>query len=182
MMQVLQGTLDGIRIIEPEIHADGRGIFFEMWNGQQFANAGLDLRFVQDNIVVSRKNVLRGLHFQNPNPQGKLITVLQGEVFDVFVDIRKHSPTFGRWGAATLTSSQRTILYVPPGFAHGYVVRSTEATVLYKCTEFYDPSSEMVLLWNDPELGIEWNSADPVVSAKDSKGMRLMEIPEGRLF
>ena len=155
----------------------------EAWNLLRYAEeAGLRAPFVQDNISVSRRGALRGLHFQNPNPQGKLVSVLQGEVFDVAVDLRQSSPTFGQWHGLNLSGENKRQFFVPAGFAHGFVVLSDTAMFHYKCTEFYFPKDELTIAWNDPEIGIGWPVDEPVVSEKDSKGLRLREVPKTRLF
>ncbi len=180
-MKVTKGELDGILIIEPKIFSDSRGFFLETWNERRYGEAGIDLRFVQDNLSSSSKGVLRGLHFQNPNPQGKLVSVLAGEVFDVVVDLRRTSQTFKRWWGTNLSSSNARQLYIPPGFAHGFLAL-TETVFSYKCTQIYDPPSEVTLLWNDPEIGIKWPITEPVVSEKDRKGLKVSEMLPGILF
>jgi dTDP-4-dehydrorhamnose 3,5-epimerase len=181
-MNVKPGTMQGLVVIEPKVFGDPRGFFMESWNLRKYQEAGVGVTFVQDNISVSKRGALRGLHFQNPNPQGKLVSVLQGEVLDVVVDLRLNSPTFGRWEAVALSSENKLQFYVPPGFAHGFVVLSDTAMFHYKCTEFYSPKDELTLLWNDPALGIEWPVKDPVVSEKDSKGHCLKDLPREKLF
>ncbi|RMF10085.1 MAG: dTDP-4-dehydrorhamnose 3,5-epimerase [Candidatus Neomarinimicrobiota bacterium] len=153
--------------IQPVIHRDERGYFLESFQRHQFASAGLPDTFVQDNQVLSTRNVLRGLHFQRQFPQGKLVTCPVGKVWDVAVDLRRHSPTFRRWVGVELSEDNLELLYVPPGFAHGYVVLSATALFQYKCTEFYHPEDEGGVRWNDPTLRIPWPVTDPVVSAKD---------------
>ncbi len=154
----------------------------ETWNLRKYEQAGFQGPFVQDNISVSKRGALRGLHFQNPNPQGKLVTVLQGEVLDVVVDLRRGSPDFGKWEAVKLSSDNKLQFYIPPGFAHGFLVLSETAMFYYKCTEFYSPKDEMTLRWNDPGIGIDWPAGDPIVSDKDAKGLLLKDIPPDRLF
>jgi len=154
----------------------------ETWNLRKYEQAGFRGPFVQDNISVSKRGALRGLHFQNPNPQGKLVTVLQGEVLDVVVDLRRGSPDFGKWEAVKLSSDNKLQFYIPPGFAHGFLVLSETAMFYYKCTEFYSPKDEMTLRWNDPAIGIDWPAGDPIVSDKDAKGLLLKDIPPDRLF
>lgn len=180
-MHVIEMPLAGVRIVEPKVFGDARGFFMETWNQARYAEAGLPERFVQDNLSLSRRGVLRGLHFQNPNGQGKLVYVLQGEVFDVAVDVRLGSPTFGRSVSAVLSADNRRQFYIPPGFAHGFCVTSETALFAYKCTEFYDPKSEGSILWNDPALGIDWPIADPELSAKDAAGIALADFPRERL-
>jgi dTDP-4-dehydrorhamnose 3,5-epimerase len=181
-MNVKPGTMQGLVVIEPKVFGDSRGFFMESWNQKKYQEAGVAVSFVQDNISVSKRGALRGLHFQNPNPQGKLVSVLQGEVLDVVVDLRLNSATFGRWEAVNLSSENKLQFYVPPGFAHGFVVLSDTAMFHYKCTEFYSPKDEFTLRWNDPALGITWPIDDPVVSEKDSKGLLLKDIPREKLF
>jgi dTDP-4-dehydrorhamnose 3,5-epimerase len=181
-MNVKPGTMQGLVVIEPKVFGDSRGFFMESWNQRKYQDAGVAVSFVQDNISVSKRGALRGLHFQNPNPQGKLVSVLQGEVLDVVVDLRLNSATFGRWEAVNLSSENKLQFYVPPGFAHGFVVLSDTAMFHYKCTEFYSPKDEFTLRWNDPALGITWPIGDPVVSEKDSKGALLKDLPREKLF
>lgn len=176
-MRVLDTRLPGVVVVEPKVFRDERGSFLESWSLQRYRDAGLPAEFVQDNVSVSRRGVLRGLHYQEPNPQGKLVSVLRGEVFDVAVDIRVGSPTFGRWVGYLLSEENARQLYVPEGFAHGFVVLSESATVSYKCTSYYDPASEGTVLWSDPAIGIEWPVREPILSAKDRAGRLLHEIP-----
>ncbi|MDD2810988.1 dTDP-4-dehydrorhamnose 3,5-epimerase [Rhodoferax sp.] len=166
-------TLPEVLILEPKVFGDARGFFFESFNARNFAQAtGLDVQFVQDNHSKSAKGVLRGLHYQIQHPQGKLVRVTQGEVFDVAVDLRRSSPTFGQWAGVVLSADNKRQLWVPPGFAHGFLVTSESAEFLYKTTDYYHPEFECSLLWNDPELGVHWplNSA-PHLAAKDIAGM-----------
>ena len=181
-MNVLTCEIPGLVIIEPKVFGDARGYFMETWNQQRYREVGLDCNFVQDNISVSRRGILRGLHFQNPKGQGKLVCALQGEVFDVAVDLRKNSPTFGRWHGLTLSAENKRQFFVPAGFAHGFAVLSETAMFAYKCTEFYTPQNEMALLWNDPEVGVQWPLEAPQLSDKDARGVRLRDIPRERLF
>lgn len=181
-MKVTSGTLQGLVLLEPKVFGDARGFFMETWNLQKYQAAGIGAPFVQDNISVSRRGSLRGLHFQNPNPQGKLVSVLQGEVLDVVVDLRARSATFGRSETVLLSSENKRQFYIPPGFAHGFAVLSETAMFHYKCTEFYSPKDEMTLRWNDPALGIEWPIAEPIVSEKDGRGLLLKEIPREKLY
>jgi dTDP-4-dehydrorhamnose 3,5-epimerase len=154
----------------------------ETWNKARYEEAGIRAEFVQENLSFSQQGVLRGLHFQNPNPQGKLVSVLQGEVYDVAVDIRTGSPTFGQWEAVTLSAENRRQFYVPPGFAHGFCVTSETALFAYKCTDFYDPQAEGCIRWDDPDLAIDWPVSQPELSAKDAAGVRLSDLPESRLM
>lgn len=165
--------LSGLLLIKPDVFGDSRGFFQETWNLRRYTEEGLDRHFVQDNLSWSRKGILRGLHFQNPRPQGKLVYVLQGEVFDVAVDVRRDSPTFGQWYGATLSSENHHQLFVPEGFAHGFCVTSDMALFAYKCTDFYHPESEHCIQWNDPDLAIAWPIKDPELSSKDLKGQPL---------
>jgi len=162
--------------LEPKVFTDDRGYFFETWNSKRYEQAGIPGPFVQDNISYSKKGILRGLHFQQPQSQGKLIQVLSGQVVDVVVDIRVGSPTYGQWHSEVLSESSHTQMYVPPGFAHGYCVTSEAALFSYKCTDFYNPATEHGIIWNDPDIGIEWPLAQPVLSAKDAVYPRLKDL------
>ena len=181
-MKALACKLPGLLLFEPKVFADARGFFMETWNQRRYQAAGIQANFVQDNISVSRRGALRGLHFQNPAAQGKLVSVLQGEVFDVAVDLRRSSPMFGQWHGLNLSSENKLQFFVPPGFAHGFLVLSETAMFHYKCTEFYSPKDELTIRWNDPDLGIEWPLKDPTISEKDAKGLRLRDVPRDRLF
>lgn len=181
-MNVITCDIPGLVTVEPKIFGDARGFFMETWNQQRYREAGLDWNFVQDNLSFSRRGILRGLHFQNPKGQGKLVYVLQGEVFDVAVDIRKNSPTFGRWHGVNLSAENKRQFFVPAGFAHGFAVLSETALFAYKCTELYTPQNEMSLLWNDPDIGVKWPLENPQLSEKDVRGTRLKDIPRDRLF
>lgn len=169
-------------ILEPKVFGDPRGYFMEIWNQRRYRDAGLDVEFVQDNLSVSRRGTLRGLHFQNPTPQGKLASVLQGEVLDVAVDLRRSSKTFGQWKGARLSSENRQQFYVPPGFAHGFLVLSETAMFHYKCSNFYSAKDELVIRWDDPTIGIQWPLKEPLLSEKDAKGLLLRDVPVDRLF
>ena len=173
--------LPGVIIIEPDIFGDERGFFMETWRAPRYAEHGIPERFVQDNLSLSRRGVLRGLHCQHPDSQGKLVTVLQGEVYDVAVDIRRGSPTFGQWIGVTLSGETKNQLYVPPGFAHGFYVTSDSALFMYKCTEIYNPQAEFSVAWNDPDIGIQWPSDTPQLAEKDRVAPFLRDIPESRL-
>ncbi len=168
----------GPLIIEPKVFGDERGFFLESWNARVFQEAGLDVEFVQDNHSRSQRGVLRGLHFQNPNPQGKLVRVVAGAVWDVAVDIRRSSPTFGQWTGVELSAANRRMFWVPPGFAHGFLCLADGTDFLYKCTSYYDPSVETCLAWDDPEVAIDWPLAgiEPRLSAKDSAGLKLGDL------
>jgi dTDP-4-dehydrorhamnose 3,5-epimerase len=173
--------LAGLLLVKPDVFGDERGFFQETWNLRRYTEAGLDRHFVQDNLSLSRKGILRGLHFQNPGPQGKLVYVLQGEVFDVAVDVRADSPTFGQWYGAILSAENHHQLFVPEGFAHGFCVTSETALFAYKCTDFYNPKAEFSLLWNDPDIGIEWPIKNPELSEKDQNGQPLSEFSRDSL-
>ena len=166
-MRVLDTDLPGVRIFEPDRFEDERGWFMELWNEERYRELGLDVRFVQTNVSWSRKGVLRGLHYQWPNPQGKLVSVLEGAVFDVVVDIRQGSPTFAKWYGCELSRQNRRQLWVPEGFAHGFLVLSEAAAVLYECTAPYERSSDRSIAWADPEIGVAWPRAPEIVSTKD---------------
>jgi len=168
-------------IFEPVVYGDDRGQFFELWNAAHYRRLGIDGTFVQDNVSYSRRGVLRGLHFQHPNAQGKLVSVLEGAVYDVVLDIRVGSPTFGKWTAVELSSANRLQLYVPPGYAHGFAVTSAQALFHYKCTEFYRREAEGSVRWNDPALTIPWPIADPLLSPKDRDAPLLMELDSASL-
>lgn len=168
-------ALPEVLILEPKVFGDARGFFFESFNARDFAQVtGLDVNFVQDNHSKSAKGVLRGLHYQIQHPQGKLVRVTQGEVFDVAVDLRCSSPTFGQWAGVVLSAENKRQLWVPPGFAHGFVVTSESAEFLYKTTDYYHPEFERSLLWNDPTVGIEWPlDSAPLLAAKDAAALTL---------
>lgn len=178
-MNIIETALPGVLIIEPRVFGDARGFFMETWNARAFADAGLDLAFVQDNHSRSQKGVLRGLHFQNPGPQGKLVRVAQGAVFDVAVDLRASSPTFGKWVGVELSAANKRMFWVPEGFAHGFLTLEDDTDFLYKCTAPYAPQSEFTLAWNDPAVGIEWpvDGLDPIISDKDARGLSLVDVP-----
>ena len=176
-MNVVKTKLIDCVIIEPKIFGDERGFFLETFQAERYAElAGITLPFVQDNHSRSSKGVLRGLHFQKTKPQGKLVRVVQGEVFDVTVDIRQGSLTFGQWEAVILSEQNKTQLWVPPGFAHGFIVLSNTADFEYKCTDYYDPSDEGSVLWNDPDLDIPWPIVTPILSNKDASADRLVDL------
>jgi dTDP-4-dehydrorhamnose 3,5-epimerase len=181
-MNVTRCDLEGLLIFEPKAFGDARGFFMELWNQRRYSEAGLNAPFVQDNLSVSRRDILRGLHFQNPRPQGKLMSVLQGEVFDVAVDIRRRSPTFGKWHGTILSGENKRQFFLPPGFAHGFVVLSDTAMFYYKCTDSYSPQDELAIRWDDPSIGIQWPTKEPLVSEKDARGLLLRDVPAERLF
>lgn len=177
-MNVIPTDIEGLVIIEPRVFGDDRGFFMESWNRQIFADLGLDPDFVQDNHSRSAKGVLRGLHYQQPNPQGKLVRVTAGRAWDVAVDLRAGSATYGKWAGVELSAENKRMFWVPPGFAHGFVSLEDGTDFLYKCTAFYTPANEHSLMWNDPEVGIEWplGGIEPQLSAKDKVGKRLREV------
>ena len=179
-MKVVETSLPGVLIIEPKIFPDARGFFVETYNKDRYVNNGILPEFVQDNLSFSTRGVLRGLHYQNPHAQGKLVYVLQGEVWDVAVDIRRDSPQFGQWTAVTLSSENKKQFYIPPGFAHGFCVLSPTALFSYKCTDFYHPECDGGVRWNDPDIGIAWPIVEPILSDKDKKQPLLRDIPVGR--
>ena len=181
-MNLVRTELEGVVIIELDVYGDDRGFFMESWNSQRYKELGLHAEFLQDNISYSQRNVLRGLHFQNPSAQGKLVTVLKGEIYDVAVDIRVGSPTFGKWTGVVLSTENKRQLYVPEGFAHGFLVLSEDALVNYKCTDLYNKEAEQGICWNDNEIGIDWPVKEPILSAKDADAPTLREIAEHRLF
>jgi dTDP-4-dehydrorhamnose 3,5-epimerase len=178
-MNIIETNLPGVLIIEPRVFGDARGFFMETWNAAGFAAAGLDLGFVQDNHSRSQKGVLRGLHFQNPGPQGKLVRVTNGAVFDVAVDLRASSPTFGQWVGVELSAANKRMFWVPEGFAHGFLTLEDDTDFLYKCTAPYAPQSEYTLAWDDPAVGIEWpvGGLDLIISEKDARGLSLAQVP-----
>jgi dTDP-4-dehydrorhamnose 3,5-epimerase len=174
-------ALPGVLLIEPEVHGDGRGFFMETWHRERYVAAGIALPFVQDNLSRSARGILRGLHLQNPHAQGKLVSVLEGAVFDVAVDVRVGSPHFGKWVGYELSAANHRQLWVPPGFAHGFCVTTDHAMFAYKCTDIYHRESEIGLAWNDPALGIDWPIREPLLSAKDAAAPTLSEIEKERL-
>ena len=169
-------SLPGVVILEPRVFGDERGFFLESYNQKEFAELGINERFMQDNHSSSRRNVLRGLHYQIKQAQGKLVRVVEGEILDVAVDVRRSSPTFGGWEAVRLSGDNKKMLWIPSGFAHGFRVISEKAQVLYKATDYYAPEHERTLAWNDPDLKIDWElEGDPIVSAKDQRGIALRD-------
>lgn len=180
-MKVTETSLPGVWLVEPKVFGDERGFFFETYRAERYAEAGISGPFVQDNMSFSQRGTLRGLHFQNPKAQGKLVYVPQGEAFDVAVDVRVGSPTFGRWTGVTLSGENKRQLYVPEGFAHGFCVVSETALYAYKCTDVYDPAAEVCVRWNDPDIGIEWPADEPLLSPKDAAAPRLGDIDPARL-
>jgi dTDP-4-dehydrorhamnose 3,5-epimerase len=178
-VKISKTAIAGPLIIEPQVFGDERGLFMETWNAEAFARAGLELTFVQDNHSRSQRGVLRGLHFQNPGPQGKLVRVTSGAVFDVAVDLRRSSPTFGQWVGIELSAENRRMFWIPEGFAHGFLTLADNTDFLYKCTAPYAPQSEHTLAWDDPALGIGWplDGLAPIISEKDRRGVRLDQVP-----
>lgn len=174
-MKVVETVLPEVRVIEPRVFGDDRGFFMETWSARAFAAAGLDVPFVQDNHSSSAKGVLRGLHYQVRQPQGKLVRVTAGRAFDVAVDLRRSSPRFGRWVGVELSSENKRMLWVPPGFAHGFLSLEDGTQFLYKCTDFYAPEHERTLLWSDPDIAVEWplDGMTPIVAPKDAAGKLL---------
>ena len=175
-MKRISTSLPGILLLEPQVFGDGRGFFLESYNQRTFADLGIPDAFVQDNHSCSEKNVVRGLHYQIRQPQGKLVRVITGEILDVAVDLRRSSPTFGKWEAFTLSGENKLMLWIPRGFAHGFRVASANAHVLYKTTDFYAPEHERTVAWNDPALGIDWQlDGKAIVSAKDQRGVTFQQ-------
>ena len=175
-IRTISTSLSGVVILEPRVFGDERGFFLESYNEKTFAAVGIAERFVQDNHSSSGRNVLRGLHYQIKQPQGKLVRVVEGEILDVAVDVRRSSPKFGRWEAVRLSSENKRMLWIPVGFAHGFRVISEKAQVLYKTTDYYAPQHERTLAWNDPDLKIQWElDEEPIVSAKDQRGVSLRD-------
>jgi len=180
-MNLIHTTLPGCVVIEPAVFGDERGVFFETWNAERFAGYGLPTRFVQSNVSTSSQGVLRGLHYQWPRPQGKLVSVLEGEVFDVAVDIRRDSPTFGRWEAVILNAGNRRQFWIPEGYAHGFAVLSERAIFSYLCTEVYVREYDACVRWNDATIGVDWPLARPLLSGKDATAPFLADIAPERL-
>jgi dTDP-4-dehydrorhamnose 3,5-epimerase len=176
-MKVTPTELPEVLLIEPKVHGDSRGFFAETFQARRYAEAGVPGPFVQDNLSRSVRGTLRGLHFQEPKPQGKLVQVLRGTVWDVAVDVRRGSPRFGRWVAVELSESAPRQLWIPPGFAHGFCVLSESADFFYKCTELYSPECERSVAWNDPAIGLPWPVKEPLLSAKDRDAPRLGDAP-----
>ena len=180
-MKIIETSLPGCLVIEPAVFGDERGVFFETWNADRFGEHGLPMKFVQSNVSTSVKGVLRGLHYQWPRPQGKLVSVLEGEVYDVAVDIRRGSPNFGRWEAVILSADNRRQLWIPEGFAHGFAVLSEHAVFNYLCTDVYVKEADAGVRWNDGDIGVDWPVAAPLLSAKDEKAPFLADISGDRL-
>ena len=180
-MNIIETTLPGVLVIEPAVFPDSRGFFLETYNQNRYPKSGIRNEFVQDNLSYSIKGTLRGLHYQYPHSQAKLVQVLAGEVFDVAVDIRKGSPAFGKWFGIRLSGENKKQFFIPQGFAHGFCVLSDHALCSYKCDDFYAPDCEHGIIWSDPDLGIEWPVTDPVISEKDSQYLTLKDIPKDKL-
>jgi dTDP-4-dehydrorhamnose 3,5-epimerase len=181
-MEILPTAIASVLIVEPKVFRDSRGHFLESFSAKRYADAGIIGPFVQDNLSFSSRGVLRGLHFQNPSQQGKLVSAPIGEVFDVAVDIRKGSPTFGQWVGVYLSAENGRQLWLPPGIAHGFIVTSDKALFSYKCTDYYSPQSEHSILWNDPDIGIKWPISEGIqLSAKDIAGKRLRDMNDDTL-
>lgn len=175
-MNVLDAPIPGVLVIETDRFADGRGWFAEVWNAERYAAAGLPLTFVQSNVSRSTRGVLRGMHFQHPRAQAKLVSVLHGRVFDVAVDIRPGSPTFGRWHGRELSAENRLQFYIPEGLAHGFLTLSDDAIVHYNCSDVYDAASDRALAWDDPDVGIEWPETPVTISDRDRSAPRLRDL------
>ena len=180
-MKIIETILPDCVVIEPDVFGDARGFFYESYNAEKYKNAGFDLNFVQSNVSRSAHGVLRGLHYQYPNPQGKLVSVVEGEVYDVAVDIRTSSPTFGRWTAAVLSAQNKRHFWIPEGFAHGFAVLSDFATFSYQCTALYDRATDAGIRWNDGDIGIDWPIGAPQLSDKDQKAPFLRDVPRDKL-
>ena len=180
-MNVRPGALPGLVVVEPRLFPDDRGSFFETWVEQRYKDAGIAPRFVQDNVSRSRRGVIRGLHFQHPGGQGKLVSVLNGAAWDVAVDLRRGSPTFGQWTAEELTADNRRQLWIPPGFAHGFQALADDTVMLYKCSDYYQPNCERTVRFDDPALAIGWPLKERIVSAKDAAGLLLADMPKDHL-
>lgn len=180
-MKVVETAIPGCLVIEPAVFGDERGFFFEAWNAQRFDEHGLSARFVQSNVSSSSRGVVRGLHYQWPNPQGKLVSVLEGEVYDVAVDIRRGSPHFGKWAAVLLSAENKRQFWIPEGFAHGFAVLSERAIFSYLCTAPYDKAADAGVRWDDPQIAVDWPVADPQLSEKDAKAPLLAEVAAERL-
>ncbi len=176
-MKVTESGIKGAYTIEPDVYIDDRGFFMETFHIERYRKLlGINLDFVQDNISRSSKNVLRGMHFQKNYPQGKIVKASRGEILDVVVDLRKDSPTYGTWESFRLSEKNKLQVWIPPGFAHGFLVMSDSADFEYKCTEYYHPEDELCLMWNDPEVAIDWTINDPILTEKDKKGLSLKDL------
>jgi len=180
-MNIITTSIEGVLIIEPKVFMDNRGFFMETYNRNRYINAGINTLFVQDNLSYSVRGTVRGLHYQIRRPQAKLIQVVTGEIFDVAVDIRPGSPTFGKWTGVHLSDRNRSQLFIPEGFAHGFCVLSETAHFLYKCSDFFAPDDEGGIIWSDPDIGIDWPVEDPIISKKDKQLQRLAELDPNQL-
>jgi dTDP-4-dehydrorhamnose 3,5-epimerase len=180
-MKTIPTSLPDVFVVEPQVFKDARGYFYESFHQAKYAKLGIHVGFVQTNVSRSAKGVLRGLHYQWPHPQGKLVSVLEGDVYDVAVDIRRGSPTFGQWTGVMLTAENNRHLWIPPGFAHGFCVLSEYATFTYQCTTLYDPVADAAISWNDAAIGIDWPVSEPLISDKDAKAPLLADVPADRL-
>ena len=180
-MKFTPTALPGVVIVDPDVHGDSRGFFLETWHAERYRQAGIDADFVQDNLSRSSRHTLRGLHAQVRRPQGKLVRVVEGSVFDVAVDIRRGSPHYGRWVGCELSAADQRQMYVPPGFAHGFCVLTEFAQFEYKCTDFYDPDDQIAIRWNDPEIGVEWPVDAPTLSPRDQSAPLLRDFGPGQL-
>jgi len=180
-MNIITTSIEGVLIIEPKVFMDNRGFFMETYNRNRYIKAGINTLFVQDNLSYSVRGTVRGLHYQVSHPQAKLVQVITGEIFDVAVDIRSGSPTFGKWTGVHLSDRNRSQLFIPEGFAHGFCVLSETAHFLYKCSEFFAPDDEGGIIWSDPDIGIDWPVEDPIVSEKDKQLQRLAELDSNQL-
>jgi dTDP-4-dehydrorhamnose 3,5-epimerase len=177
-MEVIKTRLEGVVIIEPRVFADPRGFFFETFQAERYKEKGIPCNFVQDNLSYSQKHTLRGMHYQHPHGQAKLVNVVRGEVLDVVVDVRRGSPTFGQWEGVTLSAENHRQLFVPKGFAHGFCVLSEEALFTYKCSDYYAPHAEHGIIWDDPDIGIAWPIERPLLSEKDGQYPRLGDVDD----
>ena len=175
-MRFVPAGISGVIVVEPDVHSDSRGFFVETYHAEKYRGGGIDARFVQDNHSRSAASTIRGLHLQRQHPQGKLIRVIEGEIFDVAVDVRRGSPTFGRWVGVSLSAENFKQCYIPPGFAHGFAVTSPVAQIEYKCTDFYDAADEFGIAWNDPAIGIHWPVERPLLSERDRSLPRLVAV------
>ncbi len=180
-MKVISTSLKGVLLIEPSVFEDKRGFFMESYQQKKYMDSGIESNFIQDNLSCSVRGTLRGLHYQLPHAQAKLVQVIKGEIFDVTVDIRSGSPTFAKWAGVHLSGENRRQLYIPEGFAHGFCVLSETAIFTYKCSDFYSPDSERGILWSDPDIGVDWPVENPVLSDKDSKYVFLKDLPSQHL-
>ncbi len=180
-MTITETDLPGVLLVSPKAYGDSRGYFFESYNRQRYRDAGIDCDFVQDNVSFSTAGVIRGLHYQLPNEQAKLLSVVSGAILDVAVDIRKDSPYYGKWVGAVLSSENHHQLFIPTGFAHGFAVIGSHAVVAYKCSGTYDPKGEVTVKWDDPEIGIKWGTENAIISDRDQAGVLLKDVSQDRL-